>query len=153
MGSYLSINLEQQYKKNEKFIQTLNETMMERQIQMQNQMAMRQRAMAIAMNRDFFLFFGTFSAVAATALIAGFRKSRKPAFLGPLLPLTFANLYYYDMAYGSKLHRVRLEAEYIMNYHPDLLTVPCGLPSPSSIDQGRLKDEEEKLIHPPAPQE
>ena len=43
----------------------------ERQIQMQNQMRERQMAMQIARARDMFLWFGSFYAVAVSAMIAG----------------------------------------------------------------------------------
>lgn len=36
-----------------------------------------------------------------------------------------------------------------MTHEADMLEWPCGLPSPSSIDLGRLEDEEKKKIHPP----
>ncbi|XP_041974769.1 extracellular signal-regulated kinase 2 [Aricia agestis] len=108
MGSYLSINLEDQFKRNEKFLQSLNEIAMERQIQLKNQMAQRQRAMEIAKNRDIFLYSSTFFVAAAVGLFTGFRRTKRPYFLFPLLPLTFVNLYYYDLGYGNKMHRIRI---------------------------------------------
>lgn len=55
------------------------------------------------------------------------------------------------MAYGNKLHRIRLEAENIMQFEMDLLELPCGLPSASSIDQARLDNDEKKKLHPSVP--
>ncbi|XP_047506543.1 plasminogen receptor (KT) [Pieris napi] len=151
MGNYLSINLEDHYKNNEKFLQSLNEIAIERQIQMQNQMADRQRATAVAKSRDLFLWITTFNITATTGLFTGFRRTKRAYFLFPLIPLTFVNLYYWDLAYGNKLHRIRMEAEHIMTHEVDMLKVPCGLPTPSSIDQGRMAEEETKKIHPPMP--
>ncbi|CAK1543512.1 unnamed protein product [Leptosia nina] len=151
MGNFISINLEDHYKNNEKFLQSLNEIATERQIQLQNQMAERQRAVTIARNRDLFLWFTTFNITATTGLFTGFRRTKRPYFLIPLIPLNFVNLYYWDLAYGNKLHRIRLEAEHIMTHESDMLKVPCGLPTPSSIDQGRMVEEETKKIHPPMP--
>ncbi|XP_038218330.1 plasminogen receptor (KT)-like [Zerene cesonia] len=151
MGGLISINIENQYKKNEKFLQSLNEIAIERQIQLQNQMAERQKAAAIAGSRDFFLWFTTFHATVATGLLAGFGKTKKPFLLVPLVPLSFVNLYYYDLAYGNKLHRIRMEAEHIMSNEADILKVPCGLPTPASIDERRKLEEETKKIHPPMP--
>nr|XP_032524184.1 plasminogen receptor (KT)-like [Danaus plexippus plexippus] len=107
MGNYISINLEDQYRKNEKFLQSLNEISMERQIQMRNQMAQRQRAMEIAKNRDLCLWYTMFYIAAGTGLFTGFRRTKRVYFLFPLLPLTFVNLYYWDLSYGNKIHRIR----------------------------------------------
>lgn len=63
--------------------------------------------MQIAQARDMFHWFGSFYAVAATAMIAGFRRSHKPGILVPLLPLTFVFGYQADLAYGNKIHRIR----------------------------------------------
>lgn len=42
-----------------------------------------------------------------------------------------------------------VEAEHIMTHEADSLEWPCGLPTPSSVDSGRLDEEEKKKIHPP----
>ncbi|CAH0717688.1 unnamed protein product, partial [Brenthis ino] len=151
MGNYFSINLEDHYRQNEKFLQSLNEINMERQIQLRNQMAERQKAMEIAKNRDLCLWYTTFYIAATTGLFTGFRRTKRAYFLFPLLPLTFVDLYYWDLAYGNKMHRLRMEAEHIMTHESDMLEVPCGLPTPSSIDQGRRDEEEKQKIHPPLP--
>ncbi|CAK1590937.1 unnamed protein product [Parnassius mnemosyne] len=151
MGGLISINLEENYKKNEKFLQSLNEIAMERQIQLQYQMQERQRALQIARSRDIFLWFSAFNITAATGLLTGFRRTKRPYLLAPLVPLMFVNLYYWDLAYGNKVHRIRMEAEHIMSHESDMLELPCGLPTPSSVDQGRLDAEEKKKIHPPLP--
>lgn len=44
-----------------------------------------------------------------------------------------------------------VEAEHIMTHESDMLELPCGLPTPSSLDQGRLEEDERKKIHPPLP--
>ncbi|XP_026483289.1 plasminogen receptor (KT) [Vanessa tameamea] len=151
MGNYISINLEDHYRRNEKFLQNLNEIAMERQIQLKNQMAERQRAMDLAKSRDLCLWYSVFYVSATAGLFTGFRRTKRAYFLFPLLPLTFVNLYYWDLAYGNKMHRLRMEAEHIMAHESDLLEVPCGLPTPSSIDQRRLDQEERSKIHPPLP--
>ncbi|XP_068625102.1 plasminogen receptor (KT) [Battus philenor] len=151
MGGFISINVEENYRKNEKFLQSLNEIAMERQIQLQFQMQERQKALQIATSRDIFLWFTAFNFTAAGGLLTGFRRTKRTYLLAPLVPLTFVNLYYWDLAYGNKLHRIRMEAEHIMSHESDMLELPCGLPSPSSVDQGRLDAEEKKKIHPPLP--
>lgn len=42
-----------------------------------------------------------------------------------------------------------VEAEHIMTHESDMLEIPCGLPTPSSIDQRRVTEEEKQKIHPP----
>jgi hypothetical protein len=44
-----------------------------------------------------------------------------------------------------------VEAENIMQFEMDLLELPCGLPSASSIDQARLDSDEKKKLHPSVP--
>nr|CAD7260014.1 unnamed protein product [Timema shepardi] len=120
----------------------------ERQIQMQNQMRERMVSMQVARARELLYWFGSFYILAALGMIAGFRRTRKPGVLAPLLPLSFIGGYQADMAYGNKLHRIRGEAENIMQFEMDLLELPCGLPSASSIDQARLDNDEKKKLHP-----
>ena len=72
-----------------------------------------------------------------------FRKSGNRAAVAPLLPLTFLVGYQFDLAYGTKVTRIRAEAENILMFERDLLEVPTGLPSVSSLDMGRQKMEEE----------
>ena len=66
-------------------------------------------------------------------------RTKKPAAIVPLLPLTFIVGYQADLAYGSKVNRIRAEAENILQYERDLTDIPAGLPSIASIDAGRLK--------------
>lgn len=101
-----------------------------------------------------------------------FQKTKRPGVLAPLIPLSFVLAYYADLAYGSKIHRIRgtnkpyttdhdyisnwfcfnflilAEADMIMQNEPELLEWPCGLPTVSSIDQARVDTEIEKRLHP-----
>ncbi|XP_063388372.1 plasminogen receptor (KT) isoform X2 [Cydia fagiglandana] len=149
MGNHFTINMEENFKKNQEFIQTINKIKMERQIQLQYQMQERQMALQIAKNRDTCLWMTAFYITATTGLFTGFRRTKRPYLLMPLIPLTFVTLYYWDLAYGNKVHRIRMEAEHIMTHEAESLEWPCGLPSPSSIDIGREDEEEKKRIHPP----
>ncbi|KAJ8710294.1 hypothetical protein PYW07_009660 [Mythimna separata] len=149
MGNYFTVNMEENFKKNQEFIQIINKVKMERQIQLQYQMQERQMAMEIAKSRDTCLWLTTFYVTATTGLLTGFRRTKRPYLLMPLIPLTFVTLYYWDLAYGNKVHRIRMEAEHIMTHEADSLEWPCGLPTPSSIDLGREDVEERKKIHPP----
>ncbi|KAI8432579.1 hypothetical protein MSG28_013566 [Choristoneura fumiferana] len=149
MGNYFTVNMEENFKKNQEFIQTINKIKMERQIQLQYQMQERQMALQIAKNRDTCLWLTVFSITTATGLFTGFRRTKRQYLLMPLIPLSFLTLYYWDLAYGNKVHRIRMEAEHIMTHEAESLEWPCGLPSPSSIDVGREDEEEKKRIHPP----
>ncbi|XP_063542548.1 plasminogen receptor (KT) isoform X2 [Cydia strobilella] len=149
MGNYFAVNIEENYIKNQDFIQSVNKIKMERQIQLQYQLQERQMALQIAKNRDTCLWMTTFYITAITGLVTGFRRTKRPYLLMPLIPLTFVTLYYWDLAYGNKVHRIRMEAEHIMTHEAESLQWPCGLPSPSSIDIGREDEEEKKRIHPP----
>ncbi|XP_026332814.1 plasminogen receptor (KT)-like [Hyposmocoma kahamanoa] len=133
MGNYFNRSM----KKNQ-------ELMMEKQQQLQNQMRERQVAMAIAGSRDVCLWLTTFYVTAGAAMLNGYRKTKKPALLVPLFPLTFVTLYYWDFAYGNKIHRIRKEAEHIMTNEVELLGLPFGLPSLTSVDLGRIEDEDKK---------
>ena len=66
-------------------------------------------------------------------------RTKKPAAIAPLLPLTFIVGYQADLAYGTKVNRIRAEAENILQYEHDLTDMPGGLPSLASIDAGRIK--------------
>jgi hypothetical protein len=43
-----------------------------------------------------------------------------------------------DLAYGSKMQRIKNEAENILQYERDLIAMPGGLPTFASIDAARL---------------
>jgi hypothetical protein len=49
----------------------------------------------------------------------------------------------YDLAYGTKLARIKSEAENILMFETDVVEMPAGLPTVSSLDMGRLKMAEE----------
>lgn len=63
--------------------------------------------------------------------------------------MTFVICYTADLGFGTKLHRINLEAEMIMEHEKELLEYPCGLPTVASIDSARIDLEEESRLHPP----
>lgn len=147
MGNYVGKAMEENLNKNQQFMLEINRITLERQIQMQDQMRERMVAMQVAKARDMFYWFGSFYILAGTAMVLGFSRSKKPAAIAPLLPLTFVVAYQADLAYGSKLTRIKSESENILMYERELVEIPAGLPSLASIDAGRLKDAEEKKYH------
>lgn len=78
-----------------------------------------------------------------------FFRVKRPAVLSPLIPMSFVLLYYGDLSYGTKLHRINLEAEMIMEHEKELLEFPCDLPTVASIDSARIELDEESRLHPP----
>ncbi|GBP55975.1 Plasminogen receptor [Eumeta japonica] len=97
---------------------------MERQMHLQQQLRESQMAMQIAGNREFCIWFCTFYVTVAAGIFSGYRKTKKPYLIAPLVPLTFVTLYYLDLAYGNKLRRIRVEAENILVHEKDLLNLP-----------------------------
>lgn len=115
--------------------------MIERQIEMQQQMRERMVATQIAMGRDMLRFYGAFAALLAAGLGAAAARKRNPAFLGPLLPLSFVLAYQYDLAYHTKLERVGAEADAILLHERHLLRLPgpaLTVPLLDSSAAGRL---------------
>jgi hypothetical protein len=110
-------------------------TMMRRQSQMQVALQKRMMAATLARARDLLMFQGAFLSILTPLLIVGALRKKNPALLGPLLPLGFVFAYQYDLAYGTKLLRIRKEAEHIMSAETPLLDLPNGVPTIHEIDR------------------
>lgn len=147
MGNYVGKAMEENLAKQQQFMVEMGRITMERQIQMQDQMRERMMATQIARARDLFVWLGSFYGVAGGAMLAGFARTKNPRILAPLLPLTFVVGYQADMAYGTKMNRIKAEAENIVMYEKDLIEIPGGLPTLSTIDAGRMKAQQEKKYH------
>jgi len=144
MGNLVGKAMEDNLEKNQKFMLEMQRMTMERQIQMQNQMRERMAAAQIARAREMFLWLGSFYGIAGFAMLSGFARTKKPAVIAPLLPLTFVVGYQADLAYGSKMDRIKAEAENIMQYEQDLIEMPSGVPTLAQIDAARTKLQDEK---------
>ncbi|KAK4300149.1 hypothetical protein Pmani_017552 [Petrolisthes manimaculis] len=134
-------------RKNQEFMLETQRVQLERQIHMQNEMREKMMSMQVARSRELLYWFGSFYIVAALGMITGFRRSKKPGTLVPLLPLSFILAYQADMAYGSKLNRIKLEAENILVFERDLVSLPMGVPTPATIDEARERQEETKRLN------
>lgn len=110
---------------------------LERQLMMQNEMRERQMAMQIAWSREFLKYFGTFFSFAAVSLTAGAIKRKKPAFLVPLVPLSFVFIYQYDLGYGTLLQRMKGEAEHILETEESKLQLPKGMITFETLEKAR----------------
>ena len=84
----------------------------------QMQLAMRQRelmmAVEIARARDNLKWYAALATTVVTIGVVTFLKKRNPASLIPIVPLSFGGAFQYDFAYGTKLSRVRNEANIIL---------------------------------------
>lgn len=141
------------FEKNKKFMTELQSIQMERQIHMQDQMRLRMQAMQLARAREMFYWWATFYGLGLIGAILVVRKTKRKAALFPFFPLTFIVGYQADLAYGSKMKRIRDEASFIMQFEPDLLEQPGGVPSASSIDSARnsYHDEKRFKVHDSCP--
>ncbi|KAH3697213.1 hypothetical protein DPMN_084703 [Dreissena polymorpha] len=137
MGSVIGKTMEENFKKQQEFMEKNQEVMLDRQIQMQNQMRERQAAMMVARSRDMLNWWGAFYVTVAFFGIVGFLKTKKPVPLIPLLPFSFIVGYQYDLAYGNKMQRCREEAERVMAEEGSYIELPRGLPTVQSIDAAR----------------
>ncbi|KAL4236951.1 hypothetical protein ACF0H5_005337 [Mactra antiquata] len=137
MGSVVGKTMEENFKKQQAFMQQSQEEMLERQIQMQNQMRERQAAMMIARSRDMFQWWSAFYVTVAFFGLVGAAKKKNPTPLAPLIPFSFIVGYQYDLAYGDKMQRCREEAERVMSEESSYIQLPKGLPTIGSIDAAR----------------
>uniref|UniRef100_T1J1M9 Plasminogen receptor (KT) n=1 Tax=Strigamia maritima TaxID=126957 RepID=T1J1M9_STRMM len=119
---------------------------MERQIHLQNQMRERQMAMQVAKTREMLFWIGSFYILATFAMISRYRKTKNSSTLAPIVPFSFFIAYQADLAYGSKLTRIKNEAENILEYETQLIHLPNGVPTAQSIDQARQRQHEEQRI-------
>ena len=71
MGSLLGKTMEDNFQKNQDFMQENQWVMMERQIQMQNEMRERMMAQSIARSREMFTWVASFYLIASLAMIRG----------------------------------------------------------------------------------
>lgn len=147
MGMLLGKTMDEQSQKQQDFMQEVQRVMLERNIQMQNEMRERLMAQQIARSREMFSWLASFYIIATVGMIRGFRSTRKPVTIAPLLPLTFIVGYQADMAYGNKINRIKSEAENILMYERDLIESPLGLPTIGTLDVRRMKLEEQSRYH------
>lgn len=80
---------------------------MERWIQMHYQIKEREEAIAIARNRELFYWVSGFYITSLFGCFSFYQRTRRAAVLLPMVPLSFVMGYYADLAYGSKIHRIK----------------------------------------------
>lgn len=94
-----------------------------------------------------FPWLTSFYLLASAAMFNGYRLTKKPTVLAPLLPLTYVVGYQYDLAYGTKMNRIKSEAENILMFERDIIESPLGLPTISLLDVGRMNTAEQAKFH------
>ncbi|XP_003407404.1 plasminogen receptor (KT) [Loxodonta africana] len=137
MGFIFSKYMNENMKNQQEFMLMNTRLQLERQLIMQNEIRERQMAMQVAWSREFFKYFGTFFGIAAISLTAGAIKRKKPAFLLPIVPLSFILTYQYDLGYGTLLQRMKGEAENILETENSKLELPRGLITFESLEKAR----------------
>lgn len=100
---------------------------MDRWIQMHYQIKERELALEISRSRELFFWLGSFYTVTLMGIVSRYkscewqhhknwtnksfsfryRTTRRSGVLAPVVPLSFVLAYYADLAYGSKVHRIR----------------------------------------------
>uniref|UniRef100_L7M5M8 Uncharacterized protein n=1 Tax=Rhipicephalus pulchellus TaxID=72859 RepID=L7M5M8_RHIPC len=116
---------------------------LERQIYMRYLMHQRLLALQIAFSRELFYWIAAFYVPSSVALFVGYRRTKRPLMLAPILPMTFILAYQGDLAYGSKHARIKGEAENIMSFEKELLELPHNVPTVGGIDEAREKAKDE----------
>lgn len=137
MGSILGRAMNENMKAQQDFMIATQRMQLERQLMMQNALREQQMAVQIARGRDLFHWWASFYTIASVGCFAGFIKRKSGVALVPLVPLTFIIGYLYDMAYGSKMARIRGEAENILLTESYLIDLPQSLPTVDDLDKRR----------------
>jgi len=143
MGGYISSemkrNMDENMKTQQEFQARTQLLMLERQAAMQQLAMERQLSMQLARAREMFNWVLSVDALVSTGLIVGLIKTRKPALLAPLLGINTATAYQYDLCHGSKMRRIRGDAEHILKHERELITLPNGLITVKDIEKYRFE--------------
>jgi hypothetical protein len=91
---------------------------MENQMQFQKELILKQRQMQmanhIAMGRLRFEYFQYFYFTMIPIMLLGFYKKRNPSLMIPIIPMSFAYAYQYDLLHGSMFLRSRIIADQLI---------------------------------------
>ena len=88
----------------------------------------RQTMMAVqySVGKERFQWFSAFYLSLCVILPIISFKTKKPATMVPLYPLSFVFFYQYDMFKGNKMERIRRDAEKMIKESPELFYPPCN---------------------------
>jgi hypothetical protein len=104
----------------QKAMQKNTETMMKKQGELMMKQRQLMMAHQFAMGKDRFMFYKYFYYTACFGMLANAFRTRNPHVMAPLIPLSFAFAYQWDFYHGNKLQRIRLDAEQLLENHPEL---------------------------------
>lgn len=77
------------------------------------------------MTRERFWYFSNFAYLAAIGLTLGAIAKKDPRIAFPLLPISFAYAFQYDMCYGNMMERVMSEADTLLVEKPLKFVLPA----------------------------
>lgn len=117
MGNIIADSMNENMKKN-------TEEMMNKQKEMQLQIREIQMATQFALGKDRFHFFSVFYFTVITGGIIKYLKTGSPTLLIPVVPLSFAWAYQFDLYYLNKMERVRKDAGNILKNNFEMFIPP-----------------------------
>ncbi|XP_045468344.1 plasminogen receptor (KT) [Harmonia axyridis] len=151
MGNFTSMHIEENLLQNQELMNEITAIKIERDIQMRSQLREREVALEIAKQRELFFWYGAFYLTAVTWSALGYRYKRNVSVFAPLIPLSFLMAYQTDLAYGTKLHRIIVEAEHILQFEPEIVQLPLKVPTAASLDLRRAEIRDHQKLHPAIP--
>lgn len=115
---------------------------MEAQMQFQKELILKQRqvqmAMQIALGRERLWYFQSFLALAAVGLTALAIRKRDVRAVFPLVPMSFAYAFQYDMLYGDMMERAQLCADGLIVDSPLKFALPAHSGIVSAEEYNRI---------------
>ena len=93
--------------------------------------------MQIALSRERFTYYCYFYATVFPLLFVNAIRNKNPAYIGPLIPLTFILGFQYDMCYGNMMERARATADSLITEDPYKFYLPehSGIVSVAEYEQ------------------
>ena len=101
---------------------------MDQQMNFQKELILKQRQMQmatqVAMGRERFWYYEKFVYTLSFFLVLGAIKNKNPQLLIPLIPLSFAYAFQYDMCYGTMMERAINTADTLVVDQPMKFVLP-----------------------------
>jgi hypothetical protein len=116
----------------------------EKMLHNQKELMLKQRQLMMAhqfaIGKDRFMFFQVLYGFAVIGLPLRAIKTKNPGILAPLVPLSIVFAYQWDMFYGNKMARVKLDAENMIREQPELFM-------PASNNMLMSEEEYKKMLN------
>ncbi|CAD8050541.1 unnamed protein product [Paramecium primaurelia] len=114
-------NISNSMKENQKEMQ---KEMQKKQLEFMLKQRQTQLAIQFASGKEFFHWYASFYSLIFPFCIIGAIKKKNPLPVVVLIPLGFVCAYQYDMFYGDKMNRIKLEAERLIEQESQLFYFP-----------------------------